>query len=97
MAQDKFDNLFEKTEEKMGENKTIDLKGSDIDSKGKKRTVVIPSKSALQEKTQKKDKRLAVYLTESEYDSFIATFNPLEKVSDRIRDLILEDIRKRRK
>lgn len=92
MAQDKFDSLFEKTESKIGENKTIDLKGSDIDSKGKKKTVVIPAKSSLKEK---KDQRLAVYLTESEHKAFISTFKPLEKVSDRIRDLILDDTRKR--
>lgn len=57
----------------------------------------IPAKSTAKEKTQKKDKRLAVYLTESEYEAFIETFKPLEKVADRIRGLILDDIRKRRK
>jgi hypothetical protein len=31
-----------------------------------------------------------------EYEAFIATFKPLEKVADRIRGLILDDIRKRR-
>ena len=97
MVQDKFDSLFEKTAEKMGDKKTIDFKGSDIDQKGAKKTVNIPAKSTAKAKTQKKDKRLVVYLTESEYEAFIGTFKPLEKVSDRIRDLILDDIRKIRK
>ena len=93
---DKFDSLFEKTAEKMGDKKTIDLKGSDIDQKGAKKMVTIPAKSTAKEKTQKKDKRITSYLTESEYEAFIESFKPLEKVADRVRDLILEDIRKRR-
>ena len=97
MAQDKFDSLFEKTAEKMGDKTTIDLKGSDIDGKGAKKMVNIPAKSTAKAKTQKKDKRFAVYLTESEYEAFISTFKPLETASDRIRKLILDDIRKRKK
>lgn len=93
---DKFDSLFEKTAEKMGDKKTIDFKGSDIDQKGAKKMVTIPSKSGTKDKTQKKDKRISSYLTESEYEAFIESFKPLEKVADRVRDLILEDIRKRR-
>lgn len=97
MAQDKFDSLFEKTAEKMGNKTTIDLKGSDIDEKGAKKMVNIPAKSGSKNRTQKKDKRLVVYLTESEYEAFIGTFKPLEKVSDRIREIILDDLRKSRK
>lgn len=92
---DKIDSLFDKTEEKMGEKKTIDLKGSDVDStKGK--TVKIPAKGGTKSRSQKRTKKLATYLTESEYEAFAKTFSPLEKVSDRIRDLIIADIRQRR-
>lgn len=93
---DKIDSLFEKTEEKIGENKTINLKGSDVDSSGKKKTVTIPAKGASKPKTQRRTKKLATYITASEYEAFASTFAPLEKVSDRIRDLIIADTKKRR-
>ncbi|MCI5164648.1 MAG: hypothetical protein D3903_00820 [Candidatus Electrothrix sp. GM3_4] len=93
----KIDSLFEKTEEKIGDKKTINLKGSDVDNNGKKKTVTIPAKGAAKPKTQRRTKKLATYLTENEYEAFISTFKPIEKVSDRIRDLIIADTKKRRK
>lgn len=92
----KIDSLFEKTEEKIGENKTIDLKGSDIDST-KKKTVKIPAKGGVKQKTQRRTKKLSVYLTESEHEAFASTFKPFDKISDRIRDLIIADTKKRMK
>ncbi len=79
----KFDKLFEKTNEKMGDNKNIDFEKSDINYK--------PSKN------KKRDIRIQTYLSEDEYKTFISTFKPLDKVANKLRGLILEDIKNRQK
>lgn len=92
MANDKLDSLLDTATEKMGKKTSIDFKESDIDSGGSKnKTVEIPAKG----KAKKKEKKIAisVYLTESEHEAFLSTFKPLEKKSEKIRELILEYIR----
>ena len=93
MANDKLDSLLENANKKMGKKTSIDFKESDIDGGGsKKKTVEIPAKG----KAKKKEKKIAisVYLTESEHEAFLSTFKPLERKSDKVRNLILEYIRK---
>lgn len=96
MANNKLESLLDTATEKMGQKTSINFKESDIDSGGNKdRTVEIPAKG----KAKKKQKKVAtsVYLTESEHEAFISTFKPLEKKSEKIRELILEYIRKEKK
>ncbi|MCI5168550.1 MAG: hypothetical protein D3903_21260 [Candidatus Electrothrix sp. GM3_4] len=93
MGKDKFDKMFEETVETIGHN-TIDFKKDDIDGK---KTVIIPPKSGTKVKTQKQDKRIVTYLTESEYEAFIDTFEKLDKIAPKAREAILEYIRKRQK
>ena len=96
MSNNKLDSLLDTATEKMGEKTSIDFKESDVDSGGgKKKTVEIPAKGQI----KKKQKKIAisVYLTESEHEAFISTFKPLEKKSEKIRELILEYIRKQKK
>ncbi len=83
----KFEKIFSSTKKKMGENKTIDFKESGVNE-------LISNKN--KKDTTGKKKRHAVYLSESENKAFLDTFKPRETASERIRNLILEDIVSRR-
>ncbi len=85
----KFEKIFSSTKKKMGDKKTIDFKESGVNE-------LLTKKSSQQEKNMAgKKKRHAVYLSESENQAFLDTFKPRETASERIRNLILEDIRSR--
>ena len=95
MSTGKLDRLFDETVEIIGDNRTIDFKGSDIDSVGRRKSVVIPPKSGTVATKQKQSRRIVTYLTEDEYKAFIATFRPLDKVAQKTREAILEYIQKK--
>ncbi len=91
----KFATLLQKTEEKMGDNTIIDFSESDIDKGGKKtKTVEIPPKSGRKKERERRKVLISVYLTESEHEAFVSTFKPLERKSEKVRQLILDYIRK---
>jgi hypothetical protein len=82
----KFEKMFEKTEEKMASNEYIDFEKSSVNNKPK--TDETPLKRTI---------RIQSYLNKNEYKAFGLTMKPLEKPADRLRKLLLEDIKKRQK
>ncbi len=86
----KFPDLFKQTEETVERNGGIDFEKSDIHHiSAKKSTQVIKPK-------EKRVNRIQAYLTDSEFSEWSSTFAPLEKQSDRVRNLILEDTKKKK-
>lgn len=97
MANDKFDSMLDKATEKIGKKTSIDFKESDIDNGGSRnKTFEVPPKGKLKTVAKKKIP-LTVYLTESENEAFLSSFKPFERKSEKIRELILEYIRKEEK
>lgn len=77
---DKFEALFDKTNEKIGENGHIDF-----------------DKSGVNKVKEKRNNKVQTHLSDSEFQAFIETLNPLENRGERVRKLIMKDIKKRQK
>lgn len=80
----KFEKIFQVTKGKMGKNGQIDFEKSDINHK--------PTQKVLH-----RTKKIQTHLSEIEFNAFIDTLDLLENRSERVRNLILNDIKYRQK
>lgn len=85
----KFDDLFKQTANEVDVNGDIDFVKSDIHN-------IPPKKSTLKETKEKRTNKVQGYFTATEFEEWRLTFEILEKPSDRIRRLVLDDIKRRR-
>lgn len=77
----KFDKVFEKTEEKLKDNSHIDFEKSSVNNGNRK------------EKTLQRNCRIQIYLTESEFETFVKTLKPLEKPAIKAREIVIKHLR----
>jgi len=93
MKNKKFDKVFDTVDEKIGSKKHIDFENSSVNGNQK------PTKEK-----EKRIERIQAYLTKKELVEFYKTMKAFdeqtqrpEKSSERLRNLILKDIEKRKK